>query len=355
MDHFTIKHNCNIVQVDFTSKQLCDAVGRLEFCSRLLYDLSPNTNAVWVKSRTPRINANILGFPKNISWSRKGKLTLIGTSNSALLKSYLAELATSITSIIGKKKNIFSPTEYAFTISDNDTRTNYSYVFDNRSRALVAFCVLWDGSNHPRDHLEVKRDPNVVYLAGFPLVKKETKTYGDPSKTIDELRNQGFPRNTDESPRGPSLKITRANNYGTKQEHYLLTKKTQSSLDRVGRSQIPKKYKKLLYENSRYVCNNCGQTFTFDYLSPDHRIPSIVKPDNLNPLNYMDVLQTLCVRCNQVKREACKKCPYGHQCLKCAWAYPETLGISQSSFKTLKAESDNRGIGINALIETLFK
>ena len=352
MEQFTIiSESRNTLKINFNSKQLCDAVGRVEFCSKILYQLKPNANGVWKITNSPRIDANIVGFPDAITWSRVNDLTLAGKSSANFKKEYITELKNSLLGIQGIKVNEFTPTQYYFSIKDNKKNKIYTYEFDSRSRALVAFCVLWDGENHPRDHLEVTRDPSVVYLAEYPFTNVLTKTYGDPSKTIDELRNQGFPRSTDQSPRGVALEITRLLKYNTVQEHYKLINKIQSLSDRVGRSQIPDKYKRLLYKESNYVCNNCGQQYPFEYLAPDHRVPSIVKSDNLSPSNFMKVLQTLCVRCNQVKREACKKCPYNHQCDKCAWAYPEKLGISKTSHDLLKNKSTKLGISINDFIK----
>ena len=361
MDDFLIKPNSSgtSFEVNFTSTQLCSAVGRLEFCSRLLYKLAPDREAIWHETPTPRVNAHIVGFPQEISWKRTDDSTLIGTSTSSISKVYFETLSSSIKAIKGSKKSEFNVTEFGFSIHDNSKNKTYDYIFDSRSRALVTLCVLWDGGNHPRDHLEVWRDPSVPFLADYPPVgsgtKEAIKTYGDPSKTVDELRNQGFPRNTDQSPRGISLDITRATSYNTKQEHYKLVNRTQSQVDRVGRSQIPDKYKKQLYQASGYTCSNCGQKYSFEYLAPDHRVPSIVQSDNLTASNFKEVLQTLCVRCNQVKREACKKCPYEHKCDLCAWAYPEKLGVSKASFDMLKSEADKLNLSINELVLKTFK
>jgi hypothetical protein len=314
---------------------------------------------VWCESNDPRIDAHIIGFPKEVFWERVDALRLIGKSTQPITQEYLGELSRAINNINGLRRNEFSVTEFSFSIYDNSAVKTYDYVFHGRSRAIVAFCVLWDGAIHARDHLEVWRDSEIPFLAEWPPItggpREPIKTYGDPSKTIDELRNQGFPRETDQSPRGVFLDITRAARYNTLQEHYKLVNRTQSLVDQVGRSQIPDKYKKQLYEASGYICNNCGQKYSFEYLAPDHRVPSIIQNDNLNPSNFKEVLQTLCVRCNQVKREACKKCPYSHQCNLCAWAHPEKLGVSMASFNALKSTADNLGISINELILKTFK
>lgn len=342
----------NSFELNFSNSSLCDAVGRLEFCSRLLYELRPDDNAIWKSAEKPRINACIVGFPNYIKWERPSKNILKGITDRVLLDEYFVVLKNAISSIKGEKDS-FNSSKYLFAIQyDNQI---YNYDFDNRSRAIVAFCILWDGENHPRDHLELRRLPSVPFLAEYPnsslKVTNYIKTYGDPSKTVDELRNQGFPRETDQSKNGIYLKITRANRYDTLQEHYQLVNRVQSKNDQVGRSQISRKHKLDLYKSTDYACNNCGESFPFDYLAPDHRVPSIIQKDNLTNENFMDVLQTLCVRCNQVKREACKKCPYEHQCELCSWAYPEKFSISKQNLENLRLYSKQKSISINELIQ----
>jgi NRPS condensation-like uncharacterized protein len=94
--------------------------------------------------------------------------------------------------------------------------------------------------------------------------------------------------------------------------------------------------------------------FEEKYLSPDHRVPSIVQADELSEANYLEVLQTLCSKCNQVKREACKKCPYEHDCEKCHWAYPEKFGVSVPNMKKLKELADAEGATINSYLNDLL-
>ena len=275
-----------------------------------------------------------------------------------LTEIYLEELSKAILGIEGNKVSEFTKTAYEFSILDNTESKLYEYSFTGRSREVVAFAVLWDGTSHSRDHLEVTRSTSVKYLAEFSEGSPNSnpvKTYGDPSKTIDELRNQGFPRATDESQSGTYIEITRSSNHGTLQEHYKLLVKSQSLSDQVGRSNIPDRYKIALYTASNFECNNCGEVFSKEYLAPDHRVPSIVQSDNLTADNYKTVLQTLCVRCNQVKREACKKCPYGRKCELCAWAHPETRGISKANLKVLREAADSQKVSVNDLIANKFK
>lgn len=347
------------VEVKASTKQLCDAICKLEFCSRLLFELAPNEEGVWTTNAgLPRVNAQILGFPPSLRWSRDDECTLTGTAATSIPPDEVNDLEIALEGLVGTKKSIFSNTEYIFFIKHFDEQRVYDYSFSSRARSLVAFCILWDLQDHPRDHLELLRDPSIPYLEEFPYASAGAapiKTYGDPSKTIDELRNQGFPRDSDQSPSGSRLEITRLKKYGTSQEHYRLLSRVQSVSDRVGRSQIPRKFKQILYKKFGNCCNNCGERYDDDYLAPDHRVPSIVQADNLTQQNYLDVLQALCVRCNQVKREACKKCPYNHNCAVCAWAYPEKMGVSPLSLKTLRTAADRDRISINELISKTFR
>lgn len=355
---FTIKElpSESKIQISFDKTIDCSSIARIEFCSRILSTLKPNKEGIWEKSNIPRTTAYILGFPPEITWNRTGKNTLVAHGPLTANTKWRNELKTSLNGFSGNKTSEFSPTEYTFSIIDSSTKTKYKYKFDNKSRALVAFCVIWDQKDHPRDHLEVVRPNNLDYFVNFPVKKTTgtTKTYGDPSKTIDELRNQGFPRETDQSDRGTFISITRQNSYNTTQEHYQLLNRHQSLLDKVGRSIIPKHYKTSLYKLSNYTCNNCGEKFPESYLSPDHRVPSIVKADNLSPLNFKKVLQTLCVRCNQVKRESCKKCPINHDCNNCSWAYPESHGVSKKNMILLKNKSLEKGTSINDYLDSLL-
>jgi hypothetical protein len=116
-------------EVNFTSSQLCSAVGRLEFCSRLLYKLAPNREAVWHENPTPRINAHIVGFPKEINWERISETTLLGKSSKAIDKDYFNVLSNAIIAIKGSKKSEFNVTEFGFSIHDNLENKIYNYLF----------------------------------------------------------------------------------------------------------------------------------------------------------------------------------------------------------------------------------
>ena len=346
MYKYTVSDDRKVLIFNFKSKSLCEAVGRFDFCSRLLYELTPDNNGVWKSNENGRLNAYIKGFPPEINWKRTAEKTLEATSNQPISKMQVEDISIAIKGVNGHKENDFTKKEYTFSIVDSETKEEFEYKFLGRARSVVAFCVLWDLANHPRNHLEVSKPNNLKFLAKYPqsTASQETRLYGDPSKTVDELRNEGFPRDTDQSERGTYINVSREDMYGNKQEHYQLLNRQQSLIDRVGRSQIPDKYKSKLYEKSNYTCMNCGQQYEQRYLAPDHRVPSIVEADNLNQHNFLDVLQTLCVRCNQVKRESCKKCQYEHNCSQCAWAYPERYGITEATKIRLEKIAKSKGL-----------
>jgi hypothetical protein len=305
-----------------------------------------------------RTNLFIEGFPPYIKWSPINTKEIVGESNQDLSESYEHELTQVIRGIMGNKKSQFDKNEVTFAVINSQTQHKETYRFFDGSRTVTALCVLLDGCSHPRNHLEVTlNSPADIMLKEFSTTPSSLpkRIYSDPSKTVDELRNQGFPRQSDESPRGTFINVTRQNVYGNAQEHYQLQKTAQSLVDRVGRSNIPNKFKKQLYESTDHKCNVCGQTYDDKYLAPDHRVPSIVQHDNLNESNFMTKLQTLCVRCNQVKRESCKKCPYEHNCNECEWAFPEELAVNRDNFQRLKELASERDMNLNEYLREILK
>ena len=324
----------------FQSKAQRKAIEKIILASRLLHSLKPNVNGIWTQTDTPRVNASIKGFTKNIKWQTVDELTLkLNSIIDPLTEHAIEQLKVSIAGFLlrSNPNDMFSRPLYSFEIINHDEETVYPYSFSGRGREIMALCVLWDKQPHPRNDLEVNF--------------QEKRTYGDPSKTVDELRNQGFPRETDRSDNGTYISVTRSHSYNGQQEHYQLLRCDQSLDDMVGRSQIPPRYKRALFEHDNHTCGVCGNVYEAAYLAPDHRVPSIVEHDHLSPSNYLTKLQTLCVRCNQVKREACKKCPYARDCQNCEWAYPETAGLSIDSIKRLRHISSQKNMTINQLLD----
>lgn len=76
--------------------------------------------------------------------------------------------------------------------------------------------------------------------------------------------------------------------------------------------------------NTPRFCAKCGAEVSFGEDERlvvgvlDHRRP-VVYGGTDDPNN----LQVLCVRCNNLKRTVCERCPLGFSCSVCSWAYPE--------------------------------
>lgn len=328
------------IEYTFKTNSYANTIFKIIFASKLLHSYKPDSNGVWIETKKPRLNASIGAFTKELKWTKTSESVLKVESKNKISNSQLKNLKKTIDSFLipTNPKDVFSAKLYRFNIVNHTDRSVYTYSFYSRGRAIIALCVLWDMKSHPRDDFE-------VHLTG------KGRSYGDPSKMCDELRNQGFPRETDQSVNGTFLSVSRSAAYSGKQEHYQLLNKDQSLEDMVGRSNIPKKYKEKLFKSQHNQCQVCGNKYEYKYLAPDHKIPSIVQHDNLSKSNFLQKLQTLCVRCNQVKREACKKCPYEKKCSLCEWAYPEKNGINISILKQLKKLASKRKISINELIK----
>jgi len=330
------------LEVIIPNKSSFQAIEKIIFASNLLHSLKPDPAGVWKLTSEPRINASIKGFTKDITWSNPKKNVLLGDFENPIKPEWVALLKDTIHNFLNPQKSAFTVPIYKFEIIDHNEDTVYPYRFSGRGREIIALCVLWDGLAHPRDHLEVSLDNG-------------RRTYGDPSKTVDTLRNQGFPRETDQSLSGVYIHVSRSTSNGGKQEHYQLLNKNQSTADIVGRSNIPPRFRKALYEHKQFTCQNCGNVYEPQYLSPDHRVPSIVEHDALSEENYLEKLQTLCVRCNQVKREACKKCPYNKQCETCEWAYPERNSVSIQNMRLIKETAKKLNMLPNELVTKLWQ
>lgn len=334
--------------VQFETKSLADAFGQMDFYSRLLHSLAPDETGVWVEVNSPRVNAYILGWPNSVRWIRDAERNFyaeISKNMLPALETFKTEVTSAIKGLVGTKssaESLMRPT-YNFKISIDGTVKEYHFL--GRAREVCAFCVLYDMQPHPRNHLEVNtRQTSFNTWPVPPIPTVARRTYGDPSKTVDELRNQGFPRPSDipDSSENPSLLIERSEYDGGHQEHYHLVNRDQRLKFQVGRSSISPSIKRTLYASYKHRCNICHQTFSEEYLAPDHRIPAIVEADDLTSSNFSTKLQTLCRSCNQVKREMCKKCPFQKNCRECPWAFPEKHSIGpevrNQIFKKAKAD-----------------
>ncbi len=347
--NFQIRKDTNKKRINiyFDRKKLCNSFGNFYFYSKLLHSMVPNADSEWIEAR--RSESYIIGWPPSITWNRikekEFETYLPQLYDKDKIKFYCSELKEAIHNLENLKFKISSENHV------------YNFEFSQISRQVNALCVLWDKEPHPRDHLEVIT--KVLRPNNWPLKHNDIpqRTYGDPSKTVDELRTQGFPRATDlegQPDEKVSLNIYSDNYNGQTQQHYELLNREQNFKFKVGRSTVTTKWKSQLYKIHGYTCQVCHQKYESSYLSPDHRIPSIVEFDELNDENYLEKLQTLCVRCNQVKRESCKKCPYERNCRSCPWAFPEKFSVSSENLKNLLFISKVKNLTLNEMLEKLI-
>lgn len=353
--------NNALLSVALENKSLADAFGQMNFYSRLLHSLAPNDTGVWVETDRPRVDGYIVGWPREVTWKRISEKNFeanVATSFLPRIDTFIAELNIAINGLKGVKDSPDSlmRATYNFRIRVGEAENEYHFL--GRAREVCALCVLYDMQSHPRNHLEVITSE--IPLNSWPLGRAPStprRIYGDPSKTVDELRNQGFPRVSDipDADAEPSLVIERSEYDGSHQEHYHLVIREQRREFQVGRSSIPSTIKRALYAAFGNKCNICHQEFTEEYLAPDHRVPAIVEADDLTRTNYREKLQTLCRSCNQVKREMCKKCPFDKSCRQCPWAFPEQHSIGPDIRNQIFEAARNANISPDEFVRRLLR
>ncbi|MGD0336211.1 MAG: HNH endonuclease signature motif containing protein [Candidatus Omnitrophota bacterium] len=314
----------------------------MDFYSRILHSLSPDENGFWITK--DRLNVEIRGWPKIIKWFRTADLEFKGEllkKDAFQLTTYLPELLNAISNI---SSGAILPTRakvYSFEIGKENNWKQY--LFLSKARTIAALCVLYDLKPHPRNELELNIPRNLGLQAWpfDPTTTSMVRTYGDPSKTADVLRNEGWPRTGTK----PGLKVFQQNFRGSRQQMYQLLQTEQVLADRKMRSVISKKWRQELFKCQNYTCQICHNRYPEEYLDPDHRIPVIVVADELNEQNYKSKLMTLCRFCNQAKREACKKLPHDYDWSKSPWAYPEKFEIKKIR-EELKRYAKTHGLSI---------
>jgi len=93
-------------------------------------------------------------------------------------------------------------------------------------------------------------------------------------------------------------------------------------------------------------CAKCGVPVAFEiqgFVADRAEVTGVV--DHRRPVVYGGTddkgnLQILCVRCNNLKRTYCDRCPLGYRCERCSWAYPER--VSDLIVISLKPEEAER-------------
>lgn len=310
--------------VTFRNTALADDFARLEFQSRVLHSLKPDVNHVWRQGS--RLDVEIRGFPKWISWNRVSDNRFRGTASTHkphVLIEYVRILRQALMDVsIGTRDASGTPI-CKFYIGRNSSWLRYS--FHSKARTVAALCVLYDLKPHPRNDLELNVPEELGVQFSSSEGTRQVRTYGDPSKTADVLRNEGWSRIGADI----GMKVFRQEVGGAQQQMYQLLRREQHLASQVTRTNIPKRWKLELYESQNYTCQICHNKYSAEYLEPDHRIPVIVRTDELTESNFKEKLMTLCRYCNQAKREACKVLPADHDWATSPWAYPEKFELEK--------------------------
>jgi hypothetical protein len=311
---FTLNTNDeNTLNLYISDKIKANIFENLNFYSCLLHSFKPDENSIWQKQK--RLDVEIKGWPSSLEWKRLSFTNFQGRIQVDFNFEEFAEtLNTALKNIIEKTN-----TYYKFEIG-NKSHWN-QYFFKSRAREIFGLCVLYDKEFHTRDEIEVtienRYKPYVRSL--LPFGNNDTKTsrtYGDPSKIVDYLRNEGWTREGDNA----TLITERYN----RQEKYKLTSVQQDITLQVSRSTIKSSWKRQLFSLHNNTCRICHTKYEdIKFLAPDHRIPAIVQAENLTDENYKEKLMTLCIYCNQRKREFTKKVTPDYDWENSPWAYPE--------------------------------
>lgn len=324
--NFQIAKDGNSLKIVLKTNAVANEFGRMDFYSRILHSLNPDELRIWRESS--RLDVEIRGWPKTIKWQRVGEKEYRGEilSENFNLENYSSELEVALEGIA------------AGEVGENGTRLNIieigkpgnwkQYRFYSKARTIAALCVLYDLEPHPRNDLEINVPHNLQPQWAWPLFQEQesvVRVYGDPSKTADVLRNEGWSREGN----SPGMKVFNQIIGGARQQMYQLLRQEQDVSQQVMRTNIPTRWKRELYESQDYTCRICGLKYDFEFLAPDHRIPVIFEADELTEDNYKTKLMTLCRYCNQQKREFCKRITPDYDWENSPWAYPEKFAIKK--------------------------
>jgi len=301
---------------------------QMDMFSKLLSSYSPDSNGVWQSSN--RMSYEIVGWPKSYVWARKSDKIIYAPIDydKNEMKIY-GELLGNVFPKIKSRKSTDQGEFYQFTISGNGD--NFEYQFNDRARVIAALCVLFDLEPHERDHLEINIPWKYIKNIKWPIADNDddrvVRFYGDPSKTADVLRNEGWSREGD----NPHMFVYRENIGGQQQQMYKIDSRSQTIEQQVKRTVIKSRWKRDLFKAQDYKCRICRLEFPEEQLSPDHRVPVIFEADNLTDDNYREKLMTLCRFCNQQKREFAKRVDASYDWSTSQWAYPEQYMIKAAA------------------------
>lgn len=314
------------VKINFQSKADLKAIRQLEFSSRLMHGLVPDENNVWRPGK--RTEFFIVGFPPGLYWQCLSDTVLVGKAVDGFVidEKYLEELYQAVEGLCGASSN--NEAKYQFSVTNGQKVVSYD--FHSRARTICALAVLYDLEWHPRKDLEIWINPD--YTDKLPPgespdhSRPEEQYYGDPSKTADVLRNEGWAREAN----APFMYVEARQVGRQSQQHYRITQIEQPLGTQVKRTNIKAQWRSSLFETQKYTCQICLNVYADapDQLSPDHRVPVVFEPDNLDDSNYMQKLMTLCRYCNQAKREFTKRLKHDYDWNTSPWAYPEKFRMT---------------------------
>ena len=348
---FEIEQSDSQLTLKFGSRLAAQVFAKMAFHSRLLNSMKPDENSIWVEGE--RLEVEIKGWPKNISWERESDTVYKGAINELKgfsIDKYKQELQDALVNISIGLPSVTGVAKYSFSIGIGESWKDYS--FYGKSREIAALCVLYDLVPHSRNDLEINTTRRIVNILLWPKEignpDQIIRFYGDPSKTADVLRNEGWPR---EGP-NTSLKVFMNTLGGIRQQMYQLLSSDQSLESQVMRSTIPDRWKRELFETQGYVCRICHIKYEEEYLAPDHRVPVFFQSDELNDSNYKEKLMTLCRFCNQQKREFCKRIPHDYDWSTSPWAYPEKFELEKIKME-IESYSSTHSKSINEVLKLI--
>lgn len=340
---------------EFKTASTANTFMQTELFSKLLSSFKTDDAGIWREAA--RTDFEIVGWPKDLTWKRVSEKSVEATSVSteAVDAYQFGEiLERSLSNLLTRTNEADGGTYYHFSIANKDEVFEYS--FNDRARVIAALCVLYDLEAHPRNHLEINIPAK--YLAGlqWPISDENSdavvRYYGDPSKTADVLRNEGWTREGDDA----HMFVYRERINGQQQQMYKISTREQSREQQVKRTAIKSTWRAQLFEAQEYTCRICLNDYSNDpaQLSPDHRVPVIFQADNLTDANFSEKLMTLCRFCNQQKREFTKRIGINYDWDTSPWAYPETYRL-ESAEKNLREYAKFSNLTLSQAAEKLVE
>jgi hypothetical protein len=151
---FSSKLRGDQILISFSTKALANDFSKMDFHSRVLHSLKPDSNNMWREGS--RLDVEIRGWPKLIRWVRISDNEFrgsISTHSEDMLRDYAGTLSQVLSDILIGTKDAAGRPVYRFSIGNANQWTPYS--FYSKARTIAALCVLYDLGPHPRNDLEL--------------------------------------------------------------------------------------------------------------------------------------------------------------------------------------------------------